>query len=155
MIDERDLQEPHVVPVSDPIDPAPSDPGDARSHVFSRIARQVIRYPDLAIEPMASDDLPQRERPFARALETTILARWRTLQTIVATRLKKPWNSLEPKVRSALMGGAAQLLLMDRIPDHAAVGETVAWAKRTIRPGAGALVNGVLRAVFRAWRLQG
>ena len=38
---------------------------------------------------------------------------------------------------------------MDRVPDHAAVAETVSWAKRTVRPGAGKLVNGVLRALTR------
>ena len=38
---------------------------------------------------------------------------------------------------------------MDGIPDHAAVDETVNWAKRNIRQGAGNFVNGVLRSLIR------
>ena len=122
---------------------------NARSLVYSRLSRQMLRYPDLAIEPFDVGKLTPREQAFARAIEVAALGRWRTLETVLATRLKKPWGSFEPKVRGALMGGAAQLLFMDRVPDHAAVGETVAWAKRAVRPGAGNLVNGVLRAVTR------
>jgi len=122
---------------------------DARALVFARLSRQMLRYPDLAIEPFEDGRLTAREQAFARAMEVAAIGRWRTLETILATRLRKPWGSLEPKVRGALMGGAAQLLFMDRVPDHAAVAETVSWAKRTVRPGAGKLVNGVLRAVTR------
>ena len=122
---------------------------NARSLVYSRLSRQLLRYPDLAIEPFDGADLSPREQAFARALEIVALSRWRTLEAVVSSRLQRPWSELEPRVRGALMGGAAQLLFMDRIPDHAAVAETVAWAKRKIRPGAGGLVNGVLRAITR------
>jgi hypothetical protein len=50
-------------------------------------------------------------------------------------------------VRAALLAGAAQLLFFDRVPPHAAISETVEWTKRAIRPGAGGLVNAVLRRV--------
>ena len=109
---------------------------DARSLVYSRLSRQMLRYPDLAIEPFDLGKLTPREQAFARAIEVAALGRWRTLETVLSTRLKKPWGSFEPKVRGALIGGAAQLLFMDRVPDHAAVGETVSWAKRAVRPGA-------------------
>lgn len=122
---------------------------DARSLVYTRLSRQLLRYPDLAIEPLETPELSPREQAFARALEIAALTRWRTLETIIASRLQRPWPELEPRVRGALMGGAAQLLFMDRIPDHAAVAETVAWAKKRIRPGAGGLINGVLRAITR------
>ena len=122
---------------------------DARSLVYTRLSRQLLRYPDLAIEPLETSELSPREQAFARALEIAALTRWRTLETVIASRLQRPWPELEPRVRGALMGGAAQLLFMDRIPDHAAVAETVGWAKRKIRPGAGGLINGVLRAITR------
>ena len=131
------------------IEPNAGETPDARSVVFSRLSRQLLRYPDLAIEPIRASDLSQREQAFAKALEIATLTRWRTLEAVLSSRVQRPWCDLEPKLRGALMGGAAQLLFMDRIPDHAAVGETVAWAKRAIRPGAGGMVNGVLRAVTR------
>lgn len=49
-----------------------------------------------------------------------------------------------------LLCGTAQLVLLDRIPPHAAVSESVAWAKRRIRPGAGGMVNAVLRRVHES-----
>ena len=50
-------------------------------------------------------------------------------------------------MQAALMGGAAQLLLMDRVPDHAVLDETVEWAKTAVRVGAGGMVNAILRKI--------
>ena len=108
-----------------------------------------MRWPDLAIEPPERDVLTQRDAAFARALETATIARWRTLEALLGAVLRRPIGNLEPRVYGALLGGAAQLFLMDRVPDHAAVSETVAWCKRKIRPGAAGFVNGVLRALVR------
>jgi 16S rRNA (cytosine967-C5)-methyltransferase len=47
----------------------------------------------------------------------------------------------------ALLAGAAQIVLMDRVPAHAAINHAVEWCKLRIRPGAGALANAVLRRV--------
>lgn len=129
----------------------PTRPPNARSIVFKRLGRQAARWPDLAIESIdvESNDLPDRERAFARALELATVARWRTLEAILSSCLDRSWGSLEPAVRGALMGGAAQILLMEGVPDHAAVDESVVWTKRVVRPNAGGLVNGVLRAVTR------
>lgn len=108
-----------------------------------------MRWPDLAIEPPERDVLTQRDAAFARALETATIARWRTLEALLSVVLRRQIGDLEPRVHGALLGGAAQLFLMDRVPDHAAVSETVAWCKRKIRPGAAGFVNGVLRALIR------
>ena len=137
------------MPVHESKENKTGDSLDARSLVYARLSRQLLRYPDLAIEPVDTSGLSQREQAFAKALEITTLTRWRTLEAVVSSRLKRPWQDLEPKLRAALLGGAAQLLFMDRIPDHAAVAETVSWAKRSIRQGAGGMVNGVLRAITR------
>jgi len=55
-------------------------------------------------------------------------------------------EELDVEVRAALRLGAAQLLVLDRIPGHAAVSETVQAAKEMAPRGAG-LVNAVLRKV--------
>ena len=130
---------------------APTSPLNARSVVFKRLGRQAARWPDLAIESSdaESDDLPARERAFARALELATITRWRTLEAILSSCLERPWLSIQPEIRGALMAGAAQLLLLEGVPDHAAVDESVTWVKRAVRPDAGRLVNAVLRAVTR------
>lgn len=60
-------------------------------------------------------------------------------------------GKMEPSVRNSLRLGLYQLLFLDRVPDHAAVNESVALAKELSRnPRVAGLVNAVLRAVERA-----
>ena len=56
----------------------------------------------------------------------------------------------EPVVADILHVAAAQLLFMDRVPDHAAVDEAVKQVRAAGREGFAGLVNGVLRALIRA-----
>lgn len=54
-------------------------------------------------------------------------------------------GKLEPKLRDILRLGAYQLLLLDKVPDHAAVSECVELSKRQNLGRASGLVNAVLR----------
>ncbi len=56
----------------------------------------------------------------------------------------------EPIVNDILHVAAAQLLFMDRVPDHAAVDEAVKQVRAARREGFAGLVNGVLRNLIRA-----
>ena len=56
----------------------------------------------------------------------------------------------DPVVNDILHIAAAQLLFMDRVPDHAAVDEAVKQARASGREGLSGLVNGVLRGLIRA-----
>ncbi len=58
-------------------------------------------------------------------------------------------GKLEPKVRDILRLGVYQLLLMDKIPDAAAVNESVALCRKLGYARAAGLVNAVLRRVAR------
>ena len=61
-----------------------------------------------------------------------------------------PMNKLEVPVLAALRLGAYQVLFLDRVPDHAAVGGSVDLARQYARnPRAAGLVNGVLRSLIR------
>src|SRR5690606_34198370 len=51
-------------------------------------------------------------------------------------------------LRHGLRFGVYQILFLDRIPDYAAVGETVAWAKALGGRPWGGLVNAVLRRIL-------
>ena len=79
---------------------------------------------------------------FYAAVENRLRLEW-TLGRMMAT---KP----EPVVGDILTLAAAQLLFMDRIPDHAAVDEAVKQVRRAGRAGLDGLVNGVLRSLIRA-----
>ena len=73
--------------------------------------------------------------------------RW--LDFLIAQFYRGDAHTLEPRVRQVLRIGLYDLLVRETAP-HAAVGEAVELAKRAIRPGAGGLVNGILRSVLRA-----
>ena len=90
--------------------------------------------------------LPAQDRDLLRFLVKRTLRGAIRLDHVLARHLDRPVAELDTPVRSALRLGAAQLLLMDRIPEHAAVAETVE-AVKAILPRAAGLVNAVLRRV--------
>ena len=55
----------------------------------------------------------------------------------------------EPEIMDILCLAAAQILFMDRVPDHAAVDEAVKQVRRARRERMTALVNAVLRGLIR------
>lgn len=61
-----------------------------------------------------------------------------------------PLEKLEPKIRNILRLGADQLLLLDRVPDCAAVNESVNLARKYAKnPRASGMVNAILRNLVR------
>lgn len=126
-----------------------------RITAFERLARHAEAFPRLEPLPEEPAGLDARDAALGRQIERQAIRRWLTLRTLLERQLTRPWDRVEPGVRAALLGGAAQLFLMDRIPEHAAVAESVEWAKRALRPGAAGLVNAVLRGLAgtRAERL--
>lgn len=125
-------------------------PADARDCALRWLAMQAARFPTLDIAPLDAAGLPAREQALAHAIADAVLERWLSLEAVLNAFLKRPLRAAEPASQAALLGGAAQLLLLDRIPEHAAIDESVRWVKRAARPSAGGLVNGVLRNLGRA-----
>jgi 16S rRNA (cytosine967-C5)-methyltransferase len=122
----------------------------ARELVTRRIARRAKQFPDLSLAPLDTTGLDPRDAALAGAIDHAIAARWITLTTVLAHQLDRPWEMVEPQLQAVLLAGAAQLVLLDRIPDHAAIHESVELARRLVRPGAAGLVNAVLRKVAGA-----
>ena len=73
--------------------------------------------------------------------------RWQArYDAIIASAASRDVGSIEPAVLDTLRLGAHQILGM-RVPEHAAVGETVALARAVNGIGASKLVNAVLRRI--------
>ena len=120
----------------------------AREAALERILAQAMRFPDLDIAPFeVRGAIDPRDAALARAIEHTVVRRYLTLIACVRPHLSKNWPLLEKPIQAALLGGAAQILFLDRVPAAAAVDASVEWTKRRLRPGAGGLVNAVLRKV--------
>lgn len=130
----------------------PPEATTARGLVTTWVATRARRFPDLEPAPLATDGLEQRDAALAHAIAKAVAQRWLTLATVIQSRLNHPWEKLEPDVQGALLVGAAQLLVLGRLPDHAVIHEAVAWikaARSQAGPGAGGLVNAVLRQVAK------
>jgi len=92
----------------------------------------------------------ERDRRLALTLVQGVLRNMQGLDRVVDRQSSTPVQRLAPRVRMALRLGVFQLLCLDRVPESAAVNETVTAFKRGRRPGwQVGFVNGVLRGVAR------
>lgn len=96
--------------------------------------------------------LSPRDRALATELTYGVL-RWQgRLDYLLAAVADRPWEAVDPGLRRLLRLGAYQLLFLTRVPDYAAINETVALtaaAGRQAHRGAKAFVNAVLRRLQR------
>ena len=121
-------------------------PRDAACRFLFEAARE---HPVLFPRPVDVRGLDDRDRRLAEAIVRAALTRWSTLVTLIDHVLDRPWPNIDDRVQGALLAGAAQLFLLERVPDHAVVAETVEWAKRHCkRKGAAGIVNAVLRQLI-------
>jgi len=99
-------------------------------------------YADRALHGEARD-LEPRDRALSKQLAFGTVQRRLTLDHVIAAHVDR---ALEPRVRAALQLGLFQLMFLDGVAAHAAIGEAVELAKPS--PGH-RLVNAVLRRVQR------
>ena len=107
-------------------------------------------YPDLVPHPLVTEGLDAREAALAHTIVDQAIRRWITVEHMVRVCAMREPSELEPRVRAAILSGAVQLLFLDRIPTHAAIDETVEWAKTRVRPGAAGITNAILRRIASA-----
>ncbi len=98
----------------------------------------------------ALEGLSQVDRNLATALVLGVL-RWQiALDAELLPLLQRPDQRLASPVATALRLGAFQLRHMDRIPDHAAISESVELVRASGNPHAAGMVNALLRNLQRA-----
>ena len=95
--------------------------------------------------------LDARDRALATQLAYGAVQRAATLDHVIATLAGRSVERLQPPLLAALRLGAFQLVFLDGVAAHAAVGESVELAKADAPRGAG-LVNAVLRRAAREGR---
>ena len=104
------------------------------------------QYGNLAVDTvLRRHDLTEPDRHLFTALVYGVLERQVTLDYLLSRLSDRPPDALDDTVLYSLRLGLYQLIYMDRIPDHAAVGETVALVPRRLS----GYVNAVLRAYLR------
>ena len=119
----------------------------ARDRAYAALARQTQRFPDLQLDALETSGLDARDAAFAHAIYDVVMRRWLLLRWLAEGSLTREWRLCPPNVRAALLGGMAQILFLDRVPNHAAVNESVQWVKSHGGLRASSAVNAVLRRV--------
>lgn len=85
--------------------------------------------------------------PFVCQIVYGVIERKITLDYILSQFLTQPLKKLNPKVLTVLRMGVYQIKFMDKVPDSAAVNESVKLVKKVKCAFASGLVNSVLRKV--------
>lgn len=131
----------------------PGLPKTARFAAIETLLRlQRTRYP---VKPLldtvaAECHLIGADRSMAMSLMYGVLRHREYLDLLLSALCNRPIGQLEPHVYQALCVGLYQLVFLDRIPESAAVNETVNALKAAgLKPHLHGFVNGVLRAAVR------
>jgi 16S rRNA (cytosine967-C5)-methyltransferase len=122
---------------------------DARHVVTQRICSEFKRFPDIGVKPLDVSSLDPREASLARAIDHAIHRRWISLTTLIGHASNRIVHKLDAPVGASLLVATAQLMLLDRIPDHAVINCAVDWVRRNGHPRATGFVNAVLRNITR------
>ena len=125
-----------------------SNPRHAACQTLLRISKQGGFADRLIDTELVSGALVGPDRSLFAELVFGVLRRQGTLDHILVQLLEKPLKELDPQALVILRIGLYQLTCLDRIPESAAVNESVNLAK-IITPRTSGLVNAVLRSYLR------
>lgn len=119
---------------------------DALTHILTRNL-----HADVALDKLFSHhkDLRPLDRAFIFEIVYGSLRWLSKMDWIMTHMMDRPFNSLDPRVQNALRVGTYQIYYMDKVPDRAAVSETVEAVKMVGIPQATSFVNAILRRVSR------
>lgn len=91
--------------------------------------------------------LQPEDRRLTRELASGVLRNCGSLDWLISR--KTEGRTQKPKIQALLRLGAYQLFFLDRIPDHAAVNETVALARSVGLTTQAGFINAILRGLIR------
>ncbi len=104
------------------------------------------KYGNIAVDTvLRRASLSEPDRHLFTALVYGVIERQVTLDFLIDQFSDRPTEALDEPLRLALRMGLYQLIYMDRIPHHAAVGETVALLPKRTRGYANAILRAYLR----------
>ncbi len=107
-------------------------------------------YSNLAIDSAVKMYNPDStDCAFISRLVYGVVERKITLDSVISGYLSKPIKKTKPEIITILRLGAYQLLFMDKIPESAAVNESVKLSKTNKCEFASGLVNAVLRKIAK------
>ncbi len=107
-------------------------------------------YSNLVIDhALQASGLDKRDSALATTIFYGVLEKRITLDWLIGQCLRDPGKRMDSLVKAALRCGAYQIFYLDRVPDSAAVNETVTALKSCGKISLSGFVNGVLRNLSR------
>lgn len=106
-------------------------------------------YPNIAIKDALKDGFSVQDKAFVTNMVYGVINRKLTLDYIIAQKSKIKLKKLSKYILLILRMGIYQLEYMDKIPESAAVNESVKLAKRYGHSASSGYVNGILRNVAK------
>lgn len=125
-------------------------PKNTREEIF-KILNQIESgkgYSNIVLNKMTRG-MDTRDSNFAREIVYGVLENRIYFEWVVSRHSKLKLSKISPAVMTIIKMGLYQILKMDKVPDSAAVNESVKLAKRHANRGAQGFVNGLLRNVAR------
>ena len=123
-----------------------SDPRKIAYNVLVKCA-SAEQYSNIALDTaIKRSDLTPPDRGLLTALVYGVIERQITLDAIIDSLCDRKGEDISPEARTLLRLGIYQLAYLDRVPDHAAVNETVNMAPSRHR----GFINAILRAFIRS-----
>ncbi|MBQ9152145.1 MAG: 16S rRNA (cytosine(967)-C(5))-methyltransferase RsmB, partial [Clostridia bacterium] len=91
------------------------------------------QYGNIAVDTaLRRHPMSEPDRHLYTALVYGVTERKTTLEYLLSKFSSRPLNELDDSVRLALCMGLYQLIYLDRVPDHAALDETVSLVSRKV-----------------------
>lgn len=122
--------------------------------VLRRVAAENAYAADLLYAELGSN-IKKADASLATELTLGVLRWQRLLDFLLQRYIERPWERLDLEVFLALRLGLYQLRYLDRVPQHAAINESVELVKRARKSSAAGMVNAVLRRVAAEARIAG
>ena len=105
-------------------------------------------FSNLALDSaLSKTNLDTRDKSFVSNLFYGVIERQITIDYQLSLYLSKPLKKLKPEVLTILRLGAYQILFMDKVPNSAAVNESIKLSKKNGASYASGLINAVLRKI--------
>lgn len=123
-------------------------PATAREAAFAVLARAEAADAFVSVllfHTLERSHLGPADRALATAIVFGVLRHRARLDHALAPLLRRPFSELPAAIRTILRMGAAQLLVLERVPAAVAVSASVELARRYGHAGTARLVNAVLR----------
>ena len=98
---------------------------------------------------LRQEKLSDLDRRFCTELVYGTIKAGDSLDWKISKYVNRPLDKIEEKILSILRVGMYQIFFLDRVPNSAAVNESVEIAKKFVNIGASKFVNGVLRSAVR------